>query len=188
MGGKQYPLTDWKYQISRYGVRYLTCCALTDLNLVTGCGTAQCRKIFKLKKKFSVHIVHYQMYYKRPTICTDCTTPLFYVFTPTCFGSSRPSSGSFLDPPDLLEIQIEWVVYHILCGYVTCVPDCNPAHRSRNHNIYGNIETLLFKINWPTLNFRIIHLAHDNFNLRPLLQPHCHCQGIHYLVRVLSYG
>jgi hypothetical protein len=51
------------------------------------------------------------------------TTPLFYILAPTCFGSSLPSSGSFLDPSELLEIQIEWVVYHIMCGYVTCVPD-----------------------------------------------------------------
>jgi hypothetical protein len=43
---------------------------------------------------------------------------------PTCFSSSLPSSGRFLDPPELLEIQIEWVVYHIMCGYMTCVPDC----------------------------------------------------------------
>jgi hypothetical protein len=40
-----------------------------------------------------------------------CTTTLFYVLSPTCFGSSLPSSGSFLDPSELLEIQIEWVVY-----------------------------------------------------------------------------
>jgi hypothetical protein len=53
-----------------------------------------------------------------------CNTPLFYVLAPTCFGSSLPSSGSFLDPSELLEIQIEWVVYHIMCGYVACVPDC----------------------------------------------------------------
>jgi hypothetical protein len=38
-----------------------------------------------------------------------CTTPLFYVLAPTCFGSSLPSSGSFLDTSELLEIQIEWV-------------------------------------------------------------------------------
>jgi hypothetical protein len=53
-----------------------------------------------------------------------CTTPLFYVLAPTCFGSSLSSSGSFLDPSELLEIQIERVLYHIMCGYVTCVPDC----------------------------------------------------------------
>jgi hypothetical protein len=53
-----------------------------------------------------------------------CTIPLFYVLAPTCFGSSLPSSGSFLDPFELLEKQIEWVLYHILCGYVVCVPDC----------------------------------------------------------------
>jgi hypothetical protein len=49
-----------------------------------------------------------------------CTTPLFYILAPTCFGSSLPSSGSFLDPSELLEIQIEWVVYHIMFGYVAC--------------------------------------------------------------------
>jgi hypothetical protein len=46
-----------------------------------------------------------------------------FQLAPTCFGSSLPSSWSFLDPPELLEIQIEWVVYDIMCGYVTCVPD-----------------------------------------------------------------
>jgi hypothetical protein len=39
-----------------------------------------------------------------------CTTPSFYILASTCFGSSLPSSGSFLDPPELLEIQIECVV------------------------------------------------------------------------------
>jgi hypothetical protein len=52
------------------------------------------------------------------------TTPLFCILPPTCFGSSLPSSGGFLDPSEVLEIQIEWVVYHIMCGYVACVPDC----------------------------------------------------------------
>jgi hypothetical protein len=56
-------------------------------------------------------------------------TPLFYVLAPTCFGSSLPSSGSFLDPSELLEIQIEWVVYHIMCGNVACVPDCRGVVR-----------------------------------------------------------
>jgi hypothetical protein len=35
------------------------------------------------------------------------TTPLFYIMAPTCFGSSLPSSGSLLDPSELLKIQIE---------------------------------------------------------------------------------
>jgi hypothetical protein len=43
-----------------------------------------------------------------------CTTPLFYILAPTCFGSSLPSSGSFLDPSGLFAIQIESVVYHIM--------------------------------------------------------------------------
>jgi hypothetical protein len=53
-----------------------------------------------------------------------CTTPLFCVLSPTCFSSNLASSGSFLDPSELLEIQIELVIYHIMCGYVACVPDC----------------------------------------------------------------
>jgi hypothetical protein len=40
-----------------------------------------------------------------------CTTALFCITAPTCFGSSLPSSGSFSNPYELLEIQIEWVVY-----------------------------------------------------------------------------
>jgi hypothetical protein len=40
-----------------------------------------------------------------------CATPFFYMLSPTCFGSSLPSSGNFIDPSELLEIQIEWVVY-----------------------------------------------------------------------------
>jgi hypothetical protein len=66
----------------------------------------------------------FQAFHRNQTICTDCTTPLFYVLAATCFGSILPSSGSFLDPSELPEIQIEWVVYHIMCGYVACVPDC----------------------------------------------------------------
>jgi hypothetical protein len=57
-------------------------------------------------------------------MCTDCTTSLFYILAPICFGSSLSSSGSFLDPSEFLEIRIEWVVYHIMCGYVVCVLDC----------------------------------------------------------------
>jgi hypothetical protein len=53
-----------------------------------------------------------------------CSTLLFHMLAPTCFGSSLPSSGSFLDPSELLEIQIELVLYHVMCGYVACVPDC----------------------------------------------------------------
>ena len=41
----------WNYQIRRYTVRYLPCYPLNDLNLITGCGTAQCWGAFKLKKK-----------------------------------------------------------------------------------------------------------------------------------------
>jgi hypothetical protein len=40
-----------------------------------------------------------------------CTTLLFYILAPTSFDSSLPSSGIFLDSSELLEIQIEYVVY-----------------------------------------------------------------------------
>jgi hypothetical protein len=52
-------------------------------------------------------------HYKRPTVLTDCTTPLFYVLAPTHFGNILPSSGSLLDHPELHEIQIRRVVYRV---------------------------------------------------------------------------
>jgi hypothetical protein len=36
-----------------------------------------------------------------------CTTPLFNIQAPICLGSSLPSSGSFLESSELLEMQIE---------------------------------------------------------------------------------
>jgi hypothetical protein len=47
-------------------------------------------------------------------------TSLFNMQAPTCFGSSFPSSGSFLDPCELLE-QIGGISYNV---YVACVPGC----------------------------------------------------------------
>jgi hypothetical protein len=47
------------------------------------------------------------------TLALVCTTALFYLLTPTCFGSSLQSSGSFLDLSELFEIQIEYRVYHV---------------------------------------------------------------------------
>jgi hypothetical protein len=95
----------------------------------------------------------------------SCTTYLFYVLDPTCFGSSLPSSESFLDPSELLEIQIEWVVYHIICGYVTCVPECRgsvrdhdtPAHRPRNYTLY-DIPPIRFVFQYGTTTIR--HTGH----------------------------
>jgi hypothetical protein len=52
-----------------------------------------------------------------------CTTPLFYILASACFGSSLSLSESFLDPSELPEIQIEWVVYHIMCSYMSCVSE-----------------------------------------------------------------
>jgi hypothetical protein len=47
-----------------------------------------------------------------------CTTPLFYLLAPTCFGSSLPSSGSFFDQSELLEIQIDWVLQGVVAKSV----------------------------------------------------------------------
>jgi hypothetical protein len=43
-----------------------------------------------------------------------CTTALFYMLAPTCFGSSLPSSGSFWIRLSYVKIQIDMVVYHIM--------------------------------------------------------------------------
>jgi hypothetical protein len=40
-------------------------------------------------------------------LALNYTTPLFNILALTCLGSSLPSSGSFLDPSELLETQIE---------------------------------------------------------------------------------
>jgi hypothetical protein len=49
-----------------------------------------------------IHLVHYLL-----------------VMAPTRSGIGLSLSGSLLDPPELLEIQIGWVLYHTTCGYVT---------------------------------------------------------------------
>jgi hypothetical protein len=42
-----------------------------------------------------------------------CTTALFYMLAPTCFGSSLPSSGNFWIRLSDMKVQIDLVVYHI---------------------------------------------------------------------------
>jgi hypothetical protein len=74
-------------------------------------------------------------------MCTDCTNPLLDILAPKCFGSSLPSSGSFLDPSELLEIQIKWVVYCIMCGYVACVPDCRDSNGTMTVWYTGHVTT-----------------------------------------------
>jgi hypothetical protein len=62
-----------------------------------------------------------------------CSTPLFYILAPTCFGSSLPSSGSFLEPSELHEITIR------MCGYMACLPDCpiqDTGHVTTHYMIY----------------------------------------------------
>jgi hypothetical protein len=97
-----------------------------------------------------IHTMHYQMLEKRPTICTDCTTPLFYILATTCFGSSLPSLGSLLDPPEVLEIQIGWAVYHIKWGYVTCVLQCvAPSVVSPNQQPVRRTQDRYSQCIWP---------------------------------------
>jgi hypothetical protein len=52
-----------------------------------------------------------QIYFKRSEnnqhYALNCTTSLFNIQAHTCFGSSLPSSGSFFDSSELLEMQIE---------------------------------------------------------------------------------
>jgi hypothetical protein len=62
-----------------------------------------------------------------------CNTPLFYVLAPTCYGSSPPSSGSFLYPSELPEIQIEWVVYHIMCSQLGSTTDKTTTIQHTGH-------------------------------------------------------
>jgi hypothetical protein len=75
------------------------------------------------------------------------TTPLFYILAPTCFESSLPPSGSFLDPSELLEIQIEWVHMH-----------STEKHNRQNHNT-DHVTThydippiqFVFQVTWKDL-------------------------------------
>jgi hypothetical protein len=64
---------------------------------------------------------------------------LIYVLAPTCFGSSLPSSGSFLDPSDLPEVQIEWVLNHIMCSYVACVHIERMPDTAISKKMYGKL-------------------------------------------------
>jgi hypothetical protein len=79
-----------------------------------------------------------------------CTTPLFHVLAPTYFGSSLPSSGSFLDPSELPETQIEWVVYHIMCCYVTNVPDCRGF-------VCCASQLSIYALSWEATHYMIYH-------------------------------
>jgi hypothetical protein len=50
-----------------------------------------------------------------------CTTALFFMLAPICFGSSLTSSGSFWIRLSCLKIQIGLVVYHITWLSGLCV-------------------------------------------------------------------
>jgi hypothetical protein len=65
-------------------------------------------------------------------------TSLFNVQAPTCFGSSLPSSGSFLDPCELLE-QIGGILYNV---YVACVLEACTL----NKEVVNTYQDM-----WPTM-------------------------------------
>jgi hypothetical protein len=60
-----------------------------------------------LEMLFNVHTVHIRRIRRKnqqyALIVLVPSFIYFYVLAPTCFGSSLPSSGSLLDPPELLE-------------------------------------------------------------------------------------
>jgi hypothetical protein len=67
--------------------------------------------------------------------------PLLYfdVLAPTWFGSSRPSSGRLLAPPEVRATTNGGVGYQITGGYVAWGPDgrgsgCGGLHTTRNHD------------------------------------------------------
>jgi hypothetical protein len=73
---------------------------------------SEVRSFPKLFVTYSFRVVDYILNFYVRSINNQhyaliCTTPLFYILAPTCFGSSLPSSESFLDPSELLEMQIE---------------------------------------------------------------------------------
>jgi hypothetical protein len=92
-----------------------------------------------------------------------CTTPLFYIRAPTCFGSSLPSSrGSFLDPSELPEIQIVWVVYHNVWLRGLC------AGVSVYHNVW--LRGLCAAVSWlrplcfpAVYNFVLLNICYCTF-------------------------
>jgi hypothetical protein len=81
---------------------------------------------FNLWRNFNVHTVHIRRIRRKKQQYALIVPSFiyFYVLAPTCFGSGLPSSGSLLDPPELLENTNWGLVYQITCGYVACVPDC----------------------------------------------------------------
>jgi hypothetical protein len=71
-----------------------------------------------------------------------CTTSLFYIPAPTCFGNILPSSGSFWIRLSYMKIQIGLVVYHImLVKWPVCRSVVGPSVR-RNHDIAAMLVLL----------------------------------------------
>jgi hypothetical protein len=74
-----------------------------------------CKKLFSNKTAYIVKITD-TMHWYVPLLYS--INWLLHVSAVACHHQGA------LDPSKLLEIQTEWVVYHIMCGYVACVPDC----------------------------------------------------------------
>jgi hypothetical protein len=60
---------------------------------------------------------------------------------------------------ELLEIQIKWVVYHIMCGYVYFVPDCHGSFRNHDNPLHVS-STYLLIIRRHCMYSKIYHLLY----------------------------
>jgi hypothetical protein len=101
------------------------CCVLFEINPISGFPTNN------VSIRRSGNNQHYALI---------CTTPLFYtrILAHTCFGSSLPTSGSFLDPSELLEIQINRL--RGLCAGVLWFRT-DPQHSSGNHKFSFSFQS-----------------------------------------------
>jgi hypothetical protein len=93
------------YVFEKPRVLQMQCIYLCNLRLCS-----RLMHLYKLNNDTSflgTRIRRYQQY------ALTCTTPLFYVLAPSCFGSSLPASGSFLYRSELPEIQIGQVIYNV---------------------------------------------------------------------------
>jgi hypothetical protein len=87
--------------------------------------------------------VHIKRSRKNQHNAQTCTTALFHMLVPTCFGSSMPSSGSFWIRLNYVKIQIDIVVY---LKYITDKHQC-VKHLTWKNNLNGVITPGRTKVN-----------------------------------------
>jgi hypothetical protein len=97
-----------------------------------------------------------------------CITTLFYILA-LHVSAVACHHQSFLDPCELLEIQIEWVVYHITCGYVVCVGLswfrllCFPAGKNKRRSHDNQCILLVISTTLNTVCVRISFVVSVTF-------------------------